>query len=180
MIKSIMTIGLISLTANALVAGVIVWLIVYYPNIEKEQNPKNPIFELASQIDDWKKYNLVSEDEKPIFNFESCGNEEFDNLVAKVNIGDVYRLKLNDALTIIYTPNYNNWERQYFLNFNYDNQSFCQAGAIYPKYAFKDKLLWAGVCTVGVLPSKTSPQYKEFQKCIIAEDALEYFIENKE
>ncbi len=131
------------------------------------------IDKLILQIDDWNLYQASSR--KDILNFNSCGDNKFDALLEKVKQGEIYELRLNGVLDLVYTPNYDGWSN---ADLKY-HESFCQAGAIYPRYAYQDKILWAGVCSSGVLPEKTDPGYRSFQRCTKAEEALNNFLQNQ-
>src|SRR3989338_923423 len=133
------------------------------------------IDKLVTQIEDWKLYKKISNGESGIFDFDSCGDKEFDSLVTKVNEGEIYKFDLNGRLPIIYTPNYYHWTNNELKG----HQSFCEAGAIYPRYAFADKIFWAGVCGTGAKPDISDQNYVSFQECLMAEEALNYFLRMK-
>lgn len=137
--------------------------------------PAAEIAKLVGQIEDWGLYEKISDGKNVIFNFDSCGDNEFDDFVDKVNAGAIYQLKLNGELPLIYTPNYDSWTNSELMG----HKSFCQAGAIYPRYAYSDKIFWAGVCSTGYKPDISDPNYAIFQKCLAAEEALNNFLKAK-
>ena len=143
--------------------------------INQDNNVSEEIKTLALEIEDWKKYKMISSGKNGIFYYDSCGDKEFDSFVNVVNKGKIFELKLNRALTLIYTPNYNNWTNAELKK----HESFWEAGEIYPLYAYQDKILWSGTCGSGMKPDENTSAFYEFQNCETAGKALEYFLKNK-
>jgi len=144
-------------------------------NINASNEVTKEIEELINQIEDWSLYEKVSDGENGIFSFDSCGDEEFDQVIPLFNAGVIYSFKLNDGLQLVYTPNYKHWTNDKLLSL----KSFCQAGAIWPKRAYKDKVLWIGSCGSGFKPEESSPEYQGFLRCLEAEKAVKIFLEQK-
>jgi len=155
-----------------------IWLI--FPNesdelIELDVNRERP---LTDQIENWSLYQEDSE--ITVGGTGDCGNAEYTEFFKKVNSGSRKVLLLNNVLELVITPNYEEITNEQFLAWNSDDTAICVAGGIYPYYAYKDKLLWKGVCSTGYIPPENSSDYQRFQDCLEAEEAVEKYFSTTE
>lgn len=112
---------------------------------------------IADQIENW---SLYEENTSVQVGAGKCGNQEFENFLVQANAGSRKTFDLY-GLTLVITPNYNNWSNQKFLDFNNDNTAICDVGGYYPLQAYSDKLLWRGVCSGGAGPEPGELGYAE-------------------
>ena len=135
------------------------------------------INKLVIQIEDWNLYKEVSNSKKNIFYFDVCDDPEMDSFVEELNLGEIYEYKLNDVLTIYYTPNHRNWdfvELKKFIN----SRNFCGLSMASLLKSYSDKWLWSYGCVGGIEVEESDPHYEEFKKCLIASEAILSFRDN--
>lgn len=113
--------------------------------------------QVASEIENW---SLYKENPNVKVGAGKCGNQEFENFLNRANSGSRKTLVLN-GLTLVITPNYDNWSNEEFMDFNNDNTAFCEVGGFYPLHAYPDELLWRGACSSGAGPEPGEPGYAE-------------------
>lgn len=161
---------LISVVLTALIVGggVYFWQAMQLKNVEESlqkqiddlragttQPQATTQVEVEDQIENW---SLYQENASVQVGTGKCGNQEFDNFLDQANAGSRKTLNLN-GLTLVVTPNYNNWSNEKFVAFNNDSTAICGAGGYYPLHAYSDKLLWRGVCGTGAAPEPEEPDY---------------------
>jgi hypothetical protein len=139
---------------------------------------------LENQIENWPSYKEIIDEKEKWVGTDSCGNKEFEAVLMEAKKGSMKIFKLNNALDLVITPNYNNWTNEEFTNFNDNPTAICAVGGRYPRYAYSDKLLWVGSCGSGFEPDITSPIYKEWKekqiRCEKASKVVKDFFNKKE
>ncbi|MDD5566959.1 MAG: hypothetical protein PHH01_02075 [Patescibacteria group bacterium] len=173
--KSYLTLAVV-LLAVSLIAAVLIF--IFSRNESSEQITLNSrVVEknssLESQIENW---SLYQEDPSVVVGGTGdCGSRAFTEFYEQINAGSKKILRLNNALELVITPNYNQLTNEQFLAYNEDDQLICVAGAIYPFRAYTDKLLWKGVCSTGAIPPENSNSYQVFAKCQEADEIVEAY-----
>lgn len=124
---------------------------------------------LDGLIEDWEWYT-----ENPTIELGTgdCGNAETDAILRQFNAGSKRRLRLNDGLDLVITPNYRHWDENQFEEYRSAPNAFCGAGGIYPRKRYPDFILWTGGCSSGALPTPGIPSFHEAIHCFQAEEVV--------
>ncbi|MFA5413285.1 MAG: hypothetical protein WC348_01975 [Patescibacteria group bacterium] len=109
---------------------------------------------IVDQVENWSLYK----ENTSVLVGVKCSNQEFNSFIDQANTGSRKTLNLN-GLTLVVTPNYNNWTNEKFVGFSNDNTAFCNVGGFGPLHAYSDKLLWEGGCGGGAAPEPEEPDY---------------------
>lgn len=132
---------------------------------------KQTLEKLTLSIENWDLYQEVAETwEKNFACYECTANKEYLDFNSKAKEGSVKKLMLNGELPLYITPNYLNWSNKKFLSFSNDPTAVCCIGNS-PLKAYPDRLLWREGCG-GAAPDENTPEYDNFQKCLLAESVL--------
>ncbi len=126
---------------------------------------------LEQTIEDWDRYEQSS-DVKVGDGECPNRNEILSSIINDANDHPRSVLMLNGALPLVSTENEFGLTDDQFRNFLTETDGFCNVGGIYPVHAYPERLLWAGTCSTGSVPSTNAPSYPEFLRCFVAEEAI--------
>ena len=129
------------------------------PTVSSTSNQQSK--DIEKEIENWSLYTRVSDQNlKKFGNDDACGNtiagnKDFLNYENQAEAGDVYKLDLQNGVSLFYTPNYLNWTNNKLLSFSSEDMKICSIGWPAPLFAYPDKIVWGYIFCGGVESPQT-------------------------